>query len=126
MQFISAFADSMNTIFEPDRVNQAIDDLYTLIQSEIREHRERWQNGGQYPQFMKDFADERLQQMQRHIVVQFKLGGIAQVTLNTDPSRGYVRINSVDIQKGKPGIDNPRSFQGQYFRTCGDYRCGLS
>ncbi len=114
--FINAFADAMNTIFAPNYVHSVIDELYDWIAPEIPEHQVRWQHGGHYPQFMKDFALERPQHMQQHIVRAFGLPGLARITASVNPNEGHIRINSVDIREGTPGITTPMLFRGRYFR----------
>ncbi len=114
-QFINTLADSMNTVFQSDWVHEIIDEMHRVIQPEITEHVERWNNGGRNPQFMKDFATERPQFVRRHIIDEFKLDGVATVTLNTDPAKGYIRVNSIDIVSTTPGIKDQQSFTGSYF-----------
>ncbi len=115
-RFINAFADAMNTVFAPNYVHSVIDELYNWIAPEIPEHQARWQNGGHYPQFMKDFASARPQQMQQHIVRAFDLPGLSRVTASVNPKEGHIRINSVDIREGTPGITTPMLYRGRYFR----------
>ncbi len=114
--FVNRLADAMNTIFHPHRVHQVIDAMYRLIEPELSEHRERWGHGGQYPQFMKDFASERRQFLERHVVRALDLPGVSTVTLSADPSKGHIRINSVDITEDTPGIVSPMFFRGRYFQ----------
>ena len=41
--------------------------------------------------------------------------GTANITLNTDQSNGYIKINTVDIKSSTPGVNNPSRWTGLYF-----------
>jgi uncharacterized repeat protein (TIGR02543 family) len=46
----------------------------------------------------------------------FNLPGTATVKLQTDASQGTIHINTINIQKGTIGVDDPNSWSGIYFQ----------
>ena len=136
-EFINRFADQMNTSFEPARVNQRIDEVKSGIEAAMPEHSDRWQaikmtanNGMENPwgqtatwaqavQQMKNYASNRPSNVRKHIISKFSANGVtgtAEVKLNSDLSKGYIRINSIDINSSTPGVTNPDSWTGTYFK----------
>ncbi len=45
----------------------------------------------------------------------FDLAGTANVFITSSAIQGYVKINSIDIIKSTPGIENSENWQGSYF-----------
>jgi len=41
--------------------------------------------------------------------------GTANITLNTDSSKGYIKINTIDIKSSTPGVKDPSRWTGVYF-----------
>lgn len=113
------FADHINTTFHPDRINGIIDYYYENIQDEMDEHRQRW---GYSPTSLsrieswKEFAQKRPDYQRQHIIENFGLTGTAVLTLNTNPAKGTIKINTIEINEETPGVANPGSWSGVYFK----------
>ncbi|NLY43445.1 MAG: DUF5011 domain-containing protein, partial [Clostridiaceae bacterium] len=122
-KFINYFADLLNTVFQPSFVNQRIDDMKAVIASSIPEHIRRWQGGiGNWDsnvQVMKNFANARQANVRQHILNKFASKGVtgtASVKLNTDLTKGHIKINSLDVEPNTPGVVNADSWTGVYFK----------
>jgi len=113
-QFINRFADEMNTRFLSANVSLHIDATIDLIRSEMPSHFRRW---GSNPTVwnnnlnrMKAFAGQRSSVMKEHIKSEFSLPSHHTLTINNpNPTHGYVRLNSLLIDKS--------FWQGDYFET---------
>jgi hypothetical protein len=122
-KFINSFADHLNTTFREDVVAERVDVFKSVYQPEIEEHIHRWGNAGgsletwldQVDQIM-EFAQLRPKIQREHIISYFNLPGLAQVTTSVNPLQGYVRINSVDLIEGYPGVEDASHWTGIYFK----------
>ncbi len=130
-QFINCFADHLNTSFVSERVLQVINDFESVLSPEILEHTNRWQyikmtaetmrdtTWSQNVQVMKDYAKNRPSNVVRFLRNKFNgsngITGTANITLNTDSQKGYVRINTIDIKPTTPSVQNPSAWTGMYF-----------
>ncbi len=123
-QFINTLADHLNTSFETGRVLQKIEEMSAVLEPEMQEHINRW---NRYPassvagwrnqvQALKVFAQERPVYLRQQIIDYFGLEGSVEVTLSTDSTKGTIRINSVEISGGSPGVQDPSSWTGTYFK----------
>lgn len=122
-QFISRFADHMNTSFQPQRVIQVIDDMQSAIAPAMPEHIRRWRTMDdsmrvweQNVDVMRTFALNRPEFVRQHIIEYFDLPGTARITLQADPSMGHIRINTTDIISSTPAVQNPKNWSGIYFQ----------
>jgi Leucine-rich repeat (LRR) protein len=123
VSFINRFADHLNTSFTPHRVIKKIDQMQSVLEPEIEEALRRWRGrNGSVAQWNKAidglryFGEYRPGYVRQHIVEYFDLTGRAKVTLLTDESRGHIIINSIAITEDTPGIEDPSSWSGIYFR----------
>ncbi len=69
-------------------------------------------------QACKDFAKNRPTIAKQFIINKFSSNGVkgtADITLKTDSTKGYVRINTTDINSNTPGVTDPNSWTGNYF-----------
>jgi len=69
-------------------------------------------------QHMKDFAKERPANIKQYILNKFSSNGVngtANITLKTDSTKGYVRINTIDINSNTPSVSNSSQWTGSYF-----------
>jgi len=129
-QFINTFADQINTSFEPTRVNKEIDKYKAGIEDVIQENGNRWRRLNAIPtyrgevtwdmniQAIRNYVNIRPTYVRRHIINKFKdfgVTGTADISLSTNTSQGYVRINSIDIKSTTPGITDPANWTGVYF-----------
>lgn len=122
-QFINAFADHLNTSFREEVVISRIDAFEDIYSPEITDQINRWGNlGGSKEAWIKnveslrEFARLRPTYIRQHIVDYFNLPGLANLTLQTQPDQGYVRINSVALHTNTIGVKNPGNWQGVYFQ----------
>jgi Leucine-rich repeat (LRR) protein len=121
--FINRFADYLNTIFHEDVVVGKVNEFEKLYLPEIEEHIQRWGVPGrslaswrQNVDSIRNFALARPGYQRQHILEQFNLPGVVSVTLQADPTQGYIQINSIDIREGVVGVDNPANWSGIYFQ----------
>ncbi len=122
-QFLSRFADLMNTSFSPSYLTQKIEEMQSVIELEISRHIERWSLPESLDEWYaniqnkKDFAYTRPEVMREHLIDFFDLDGVYEITLLTDPDKGYVRINSLEINEAIPGVYDVGSWSGKYFNN---------
>jgi hypothetical protein len=124
IQFINTFADHLNTTFREEVVTEQIDSFEDLYSPEVDEHIRRWGNmGGSFDawldnvQSMRDFANLRPFYQRQHIIEYFGLTGLFNLCIQTDPSQGYIRVNSIDILESSVGISDPSNWSGIYFQN---------
>lgn len=121
-KFINRYADLINTCFEPERVNQVINEMKSGIETIIDEHIERWNTIKDWDgkvKVLNDFANERPNYARQHIVDNFNgygVTGTSEITLNTDTTKGFIRINTIDIKETTPGVSDPDTWTGIYFK----------
>jgi hypothetical protein len=121
--FINQFADHLNTIFREQVVVSKVDEFETLYSPEIEEHIQRWGTlGGSHTAWLENvdvirqFALARPTYQRQHILEQFNLPDLANLNLRADPAQGHIRINTINIQKGTVGVDDPANWSGIYFQ----------
>ncbi len=121
-EFINRMADYMNTCFDSSFVNQRIDKMKADLASSMTEHNNRWQAIEDWDGdigVMKNFANERSGYVINHMISKFGTNGVtgtATIKLDTDIEKGFVRVNSVDINNTTPGVATPESWTGTYFK----------
>ncbi len=121
--FISRFADLMNTTFLPSRVIGMVDELKGEIAAEMPEQMPRWKGPADlddwnyFLDLQKDFATDRPAPQRSQIRNQFGISHNISATLNVSNSaHGYVKINTIDIKNGTDGISaSPYPWTGIYF-----------
>lgn len=120
--FVTRFADHINTSFEPQRVVNEIDQMQSIIAPEIEEHIHRWRGSEatlaewqDSVEVMRGFAAYRPENVQHHLSDYFELGGTVEIHLQTDSQMGYIRINTIDLLESTPGVVDPASWTGTYF-----------
>ncbi len=126
--FINTLADQLNSTFTEPRMIGMIDSLAAQIAPGMPEHIARWGEPKYlyywtaYVQTLRNFATARRPHMIQHILGYFRTytADTAAVTINTDgPAQncGTVRINSITIEDGFPGVSHPvYPWRGVYFR----------
>ncbi len=121
--FINRFADHLNSILLPDHVLSVINDAKSALDPEIPEHIARWNIMANSidvwdhnVDIMRAFARERPEHIRQHIINYFDLPGTASINLMTDSTRGYIRINSLDITSDTPGVVDAGKWSGIYFK----------
>ncbi len=124
-QFINRFADQLNTAFLPERTTSIIEEMQAAIAPEMAEHFTRWvypeglEEWSGHVEVMQRFALHRPLHQRLHIMEQFGLTGTVNVRVDvSNQLMGHVRVNTVDIRPGTPGVDDyPYPWQGKYFRS---------
>jgi len=122
-ELVNRFMDHLNSTFRTDVVLTEIDRQSALIATVIQEHLDRWNLLGRSRdrwldnvEVLRDFARERPAFLKQHLAGMFGLGETATVTaVNEDPKGGYIRVNSLDINKNTPGVLDEASWTGEYF-----------
>lgn len=123
-EFISRFADHMNTTLEPTRVLSILNETAAAMQPGIQENYDRWQKISynfwcQLVEEIRAYAKNRPDCVRQHITSRFGSSGVtgtASIKLNSDPARGHIKINSIDIKAGTPGVMAPEAWIGTYFK----------
>ena len=122
-EFINRFADHMNSTFKTERVISVIDQTQAVLRPEMEEFFIRWDSREDSLEkweeevgVMRMFAQKRPESVRQHIMDQFGLNGTAILIANTDQEKGYIQINSIDITPNLPGVENPSSWSGIYFK----------
>jgi hypothetical protein len=102
--FLNECADCFNTIFQPENVKTIIDSLASVIRNDISFEINQW--GGtieqweQSIQFLKNFADHRLDKLWQYILWEPNVNSKHLLTLQTpEGGQGKVRINNIYIDK---------------------------
>jgi hypothetical protein len=120
--FINRMADYLNTCFDSELVIDTIDEMKDAIASSIPEHNARWQaifDWDSDVELMRTFAKERPDNVIKHIINKFNNAGVTgtnSIKLESDTSKGFIRINSIDLKASTRGVKTPESWTGDYFK----------
>lgn len=122
--FINRFADLINTTYNSTRVIDVINFSQDQLSSEIPRHINRWnlvpsvEAWESNVERLREFANERPYYQKQHIVDFFNLEGIYQLTTNLDDKeKGFVKVNTIEINNSTVGIDGDYStWSGDYFK----------
>lgn len=122
--FIIRFADLINTTFLPERMVGLIDYYANRIAPEVPRHIARWKRLNSITvwqnniQLLRNYANQRPGIQREHIISKFDLPGSYSIELNiSDQNHGFVRVNTIDIHSGTPGVsDEPYPWSGIYFK----------
>jgi hypothetical protein len=121
--FINRLADLLNTNFKTEVVLSKIDEVQQIYEPEMEEHILRWgMPGGSLADWranveeFREFARTRPEELRQQIADYFDLAGSAELRIRTDPGKGYVRVNRLEIREGMVGIEDPSNWAGVYFQ----------
>ncbi len=127
IDFINRFADLLNTAFLPERTTEIIEEYRQLLEPIMHEQTQRWSSPGWgnptlWHNDVDDlilFASLRPIYQRNHIRMQFGLTDYTNLNVDVnDPAAGYIRINTIDIVAGTPGVpESPYPWSGTYFRN---------
>lgn len=101
--FINRFADHLNYTFDPQRVNQVIDEMVAIYQPEMEEHLQRWPYISSVRQWernvdnIRNWVSVRPRYLRGYLINQFKLAGPAKLTLSAQGGQGRIMINSLSF-----------------------------
>lgn len=121
-RFLQRFADHLNSTFEPRRAVAELDAMEARLAPEIPTHVHRWQGPASVEQWrrevdaLRSFMVRRPDLQRAQLVDLFDLSGTAGVVVTHDPAAGHVRVGSLPIVEGTPGVHDPREWAGTYFR----------
>ncbi|TDB68088.1 CotH kinase family protein [Arundinibacter roseus] len=123
-QFISRYADMLNTTFLPDRMTNGILAQKAVLEPEIQEHIDRWKKPASVTewnnaiQVMLTFVAQRPAFARDHIRSTFGLSATHNLTVNVNSTeQGYVQVNTLDILPTTPGVSEAAyPWTGQYFQ----------
>ncbi len=121
--FINRLADLLNTNFKTEVVLATIDEVQRVYEPEMEEHILRWgMPGGSLAGWranveeIREFARTRPEELRQQIADYFDLAGSAELRIRTDPGKGYVTVNRLEIRGGMVGIEDPSNWTGVYFQ----------
>ncbi len=122
-EFISRFADVMNTYFHTDRILTRIEEMKTVIAPEMPRQYVRWKapsNDYSWNYFLNKlilFANERPEIQRGHIREKFAITNDIDVTVDvSNEEHGFVKVNTIEIVPTIPGITaNPYPWTGVYY-----------
>ncbi len=116
IRFINRFADLMNTSFLPSHANSLLDERIQAVVGEALHDMDRW---GTNPlagiSHIREFINDRTDFQREEITGIFGLSGTSMVNLKTDADHGKIRINSIEIESGLAGVEDPADWTGIYF-----------
>ncbi|CAM3632075.1 hypothetical protein FSS13T_11870 [Flavobacterium saliperosum S13] len=125
IDFINRFADLMNTNFLSSRIVAQIDAMAAVIAPEMNDQYFRWKGPVSNSDWQyhlnreKTFVNQRPGYQRQHIRQKFGISSNINATLNvSDITRGYIKMNTINIKDGTPGINgNPYPWTGIYFHN---------
>jgi hypothetical protein len=102
--FITRFADLLNTTFHPSNTVARINHLAALLDPEMAEHIRRWRAPTSLTQwrsnvqYLRDFANNRPQYVRQHLIQRFGLGVPVRLALAvSNPDHGDIKINTIAV-----------------------------
>lgn len=122
--FISRFADHLNTTFHKERLLSHLDSLKNQYEPEMAEHIDRWSEPSMsYWQdqvnVMRTFAQLRTDLMRIQLNNYFELGGRDTITLDVENIElGKIKVNSILLDSNTDGVpENTYPWKGVYFKN---------
>jgi hypothetical protein len=116
--FLNYYADLMNTYFLTE---VELAHFYAMVEEldpYMPEFQDRWQlnqNWEEDKAFALNLIQQRWALRRQQVIDNFELRGSAIIKLRTDPTMGKIAINSIVIERGTPGVQDPSVWQGMYF-----------
>jgi hypothetical protein len=121
-QFVNRFSDLLNSSFKGSAVVAHLDSIAGLYRPNMDEHTRRWGEPAsvslweQELGIMRNFAMLRDQAIRGHLREELGLGAVRVITLDADPTMGHIRVNTLDVAAGLPGVvQEVYPWTGQYF-----------
>lgn len=122
-EFITRFADLMNTTFLTSRMLTKMAEMKAVIAPEMPQQFTRWEapfDNGDWNYFLNlqtDFINQRTAFQRNHIRTKFGIANNINATLNvSNVAHGFVKINTINIKTGTDGISaSPYPWTGVYF-----------
>lgn len=108
-RYINRFADMLNTVFLPEYAIAVVEEIVDTLPETLRQHHvDRWLH---FPnlaawesnhQSVIDFLQERPDHMRQHVMDNFDLEGVADVTLHANTVHGRIMLNRRMIDETTP------------------------
>lgn len=122
--FINRFADLLNTTYKTQHVVNLINAMQNKIRSEMPKHIRRWNliesmdDWENNVEKLREFARLRPTNQLQHINDYFNLNGTYELTSEVnDSQKGFVKINTIEINETTVGIENNvEEWKGYYFK----------
>ncbi|UPQ77900.1 putative Ig domain-containing protein [Flavobacterium azooxidireducens] len=122
-EFITRFADVMNTYFHTDRILTRIEEMKTVIAPEMPRQYVRWKapsSDYSWNYFLNKlilFSNERPEIQRGHIRDKFEIANDIDVTVDvSNDEHGFIKVNTIEIVPTIPGITaNPYPWTGIYY-----------
>ena len=121
--YINRSADLLNTLLKENVVINKINQFEQLYYPEIDEQIARWGNlEGSVGKWlenveeMREFALLRPEYQRQHILDYFSLPDTAEIHVQSDGDRGFVKVNTILIGKGTAGVVDTGNWTGVYFQ----------
>lgn len=123
-EFITRFADLLNTVFLPARTVAVTNEWKSKLNPEIEEHIARWRRPASRAIWEQNVADvvsffnQRPNIMRTKLRTKFGLFSNRNLTIDVSAlQEGYVHINTIDILPTTPGlVSQPYPWTGVYFQ----------
>jgi autotransporter-associated beta strand protein len=127
--FINRFADLLNSHFLPARFQEIIHSAYNEMLPMWGEMSARWNNiafsnpnrpfTASQRDALLNWSTQHPPRQRLHLRQHFGLAGEANLSVAvSDPAHGIVRVNTIDIAGGKPGMaSQPYPWTGTYFHN---------
>lgn len=113
-QFVTRFADHLNTTFHPGRVERKIDELYQHLRPEMGRHLQRWRLSEEewhtQVNVLRTFANERPYYTRLHLMDRFNTGGMRTLQVSVEGGGSVLVNNYVNVNGNLP-------FEGEYFEN---------
>ncbi|MFT3823152.1 MAG: CotH kinase family protein [Chitinophagaceae bacterium] len=122
-QFITRYADLLNTTFLASNVNESISAYRGMLEPHMTEHIQRWKHPADLAAWqwnlsaMSVFANLRPDYARQHLRDEFGLSAEKKITVDvTDTTQGYIQVNTIDITSAFNGVPaNAYPWTGQYY-----------
>ncbi len=125
--FVSRYADLLNTTFRPSHTSNTVAAAAQRIASELSTHFSRWGRTTTPVQWQNavnssiiQYNAERYSQTWSHLNSHFNLGGTGQITLknqNSSGTGGHLAVNGMALTAATDGVEDPASWSGTYFQS---------
>ncbi len=128
-QFVTRYANLLNTTFRPERMAGVITQAATAIAPEVETHFRRWGrtfSQAQWQQAVSNtlvrYTSARHAASWGHLDAYFSLGGVGALTVRNSAMNGTggrFSVNGVAIDTATEGVTNRAAWTGSFFRSLG-------
>lgn len=124
--FLNRMADQLNSAFKEDYLLKKLEEMRLAFLPEIDHHIGRWSSPltkldwENQIQVMKNFIIQRVDYQNQIIMLRYLVDTVHYQLNVSDPTKGYITINTLDIDKNTKGLADsaqPYPWTGTYFKT---------